>query len=139
MRKIALALASASTIIASPALARDDHSYAGVGVGVVFPGEIDYEVVDTGDVVTADPGNNWNLDLEGVIGYDFGLLRVEAEAGYKKFDIETLQAPLPVGLVDVDDGCRVVHIVPHQNRDQPSRIIALLKGALVGHQRPIAA
>jgi outer membrane protein OmpA-like peptidoglycan-associated protein len=104
MRKIALALATASTIIASPALAGDGQSYIGVEAGAVFPGDI--EVVDrtTGDETIIETGNNWNLDADVLVGHDFGKFRLEAEVGYKEFGLESF---IPAGTsvsTAIDDG-----------------------------------
>ena len=69
MRKIALALATASTIIASPALAKDDYSYVGIEAGAVFPGDIEADD-GTDDVAFIEVGNDWNIDTAYQIRYE---------------------------------------------------------------------
>ncbi|HTH28720.1 MAG TPA: outer membrane beta-barrel protein, partial [Sphingobium sp.] len=83
MRKLGLAIALASTALATPALAREGSWYVGVHGGGMI-------VEDMDTVVTGTPNSNstWNTntgwDVDGVMGYDFGMFRLEAEVGYRK-------------------------------------------------------
>jgi len=83
MRKIGLAIALASTALASPALAREDSWYVGAHAGGMI-------IEDMDTTVTGFPTSNstWNTntgyDVDGVIGYDFGMFRLEAEAAWKR-------------------------------------------------------
>ncbi len=83
MRKLALAAALATTALASPAFARDDAWYIGAhGGGMIV------EDIDTVVAGNAGSGSNWDLntgyDVDGVIGYDFGMFRLEAEVGFRR-------------------------------------------------------
>ena len=111
MRTLTLALAAAGTMLTTPALARDGQPYLGIEAGAVFPESFDYDLEGTPALVTpgdddgrpfvfAEGDNGWEGDI--LVGYDFGLARLELEGGYKRFDVETLTAlapgiPGPVG------------------------------------------
>src|ERR1044072_8818722 len=83
MRKLGLTIALASTALASPALARDGSWYVGAHGGGV-------NIEDMGTTVTGAPTSNstWNTntgyDVDGVIGYDFGMFRLETEVAWKR-------------------------------------------------------
>ena len=89
MKYLALASLAAIAIASAPAAAQDDDGlYVGVGNGLVQSGDVDFTT--TGGDVTADP--DWGWELEALVGYDLGLVRLEAEAAYKKFDLGALDA-----------------------------------------------
>lgn len=90
MRKLAIVMALASTAIASPALARDDAWYIGIEAGpsIVEDAPLSIGVVDNGGTVDHKTG----YDTDGIIGYDFGGFRLEAEVGYKKASVTALTA-----------------------------------------------
>ncbi|MCE7798639.1 outer membrane beta-barrel protein, partial [Sphingobium sufflavum] len=82
MRKLGLAMALATTALATPAMARDDSWYVGAHGGAT--------IVEDMDTVVADRRANstWNTntgyDVDGVLGYDFGMFRIEGEVAYKR-------------------------------------------------------
>ncbi|WP_022682153.1 outer membrane protein, partial [Sphingobium bisphenolivorans] len=96
MRKLALAAALATSALATPALARDDSWYIGIDSGVVLVEDQDITFTPgrgPGGVATAsttlenvDYHKGW--DGDAVIGYDFGGFRLEAEAGYKRAEVD---------------------------------------------------
>jgi outer membrane protein OmpA-like peptidoglycan-associated protein/opacity protein-like surface antigen len=93
MRKLAIAVALSTTVLAGPALARDGAWYVG--------GDFGPSIVE--DVDIALPGSqNVNLDFDyGVdgsvfVGYDFGAFRIEAEASYKQADVEEIDSTIPL-------------------------------------------
>ena len=96
MRKLAITMALASTALAGPALARDNIWYAGVEGGLMkvkdinFDAEINVNGVETDfdNSVTIDHRRGIDLDL--IAGYDFGLIRAEAEAGYKRASLDEI-------------------------------------------------
>ncbi|HMT45092.1 MAG TPA: outer membrane beta-barrel protein, partial [Chakrabartia sp.] len=91
MRKLAIVMALASTAIASPALSRDDSWYIGVdaGASIVEDGKIAISNATTGALVgTGATDNEYGYDVDGVIGYDFGGFRLEAEVGYKASNLD---------------------------------------------------
>ncbi len=89
MRKYLLA-AVAAAAISSPALARDGSPYVGIEAGIMFDADteqdltIDYfgSTYDYNDAFDIDfkPG----LDADVIVGYDFGMFRLEGELGYKR-------------------------------------------------------
>ncbi|MDN3647074.1 outer membrane beta-barrel protein [Pontixanthobacter aestiaquae] len=90
MRKLVIGLAMASTALASPALARDGQWYVEVGGGPMLIEDVDFNVNDGAGEVTADTKEGY--DFGGVVGYDFGAFRLEAEASYREGDIDNLVA-----------------------------------------------
>jgi OmpA-OmpF porin, OOP family len=89
MRKLAITLALATTAITTPALARDDSWYIGVegGASIVE----DAKIAITGATPAASGigtiNSDTGYDFDGIIGYDFGGFRLEAEVGYKAADL----------------------------------------------------
>jgi opacity protein-like surface antigen len=85
MRKIALGMATATAVIASPAVARDGAWYVGgeFGAMIVEDTDVDVGAVDNGLRLSYDYGYDGGL----FVGYDLGAFRIEAEAAYKKADL----------------------------------------------------
>ena len=94
MRKLAIAMALTSTAIASPALARDDAWYIGVEGGPSIVEDVAYDVNGLNDAITVD--HDAGYDVDGIIGYDFGGFRLEAEVGYKKAGVNSLTSTVTV-------------------------------------------
>jgi outer membrane protein OmpA-like peptidoglycan-associated protein/opacity protein-like surface antigen len=90
MRKLVIGLAMASTAIASPALARDGAWYVELDGGPMIVEDIDFDVAGVSDAVSTD--THYGYDFGGIVGYDFGFIRLEAEAGYRAADLDTLTA-----------------------------------------------
>jgi len=91
MRKLAVAMALASTaLVATPALARDKSWYVGVEGGAMIVEDIDFDIGTVGSAASVD--HNYGYDVDGVIGYDLGLFRLEAEVGYKAATIDSYQS-----------------------------------------------
>ncbi len=78
MRKLAVAVALASTALASPAMARDNSWYVGVGGGVMIVEDIDLDIGTVANAGTLD--HRTGYDFEGTVGYDFGGFRAEVES-----------------------------------------------------------
>jgi len=93
MRKLAIAMALASTALATPAMARDDAWYIGVESGVMLVEDIDLDIAGVSDVATVD--TKYGFDVDGLIGYDFGMFRAEAEVGYKHALVDEITAVAP--------------------------------------------
>ena len=95
MRKFAIVLALASTALATPALARDHGFYAGIEGGVMLVEDAGYDVRDATNATTAtnimilDFKPGYDVDLVG--GYDFGMVRAEAEIGYKHAGLDEVE------------------------------------------------
>ncbi len=116
MRKTLLLTAVAAASIATPAMARDGSGYVGLEAGVMFPKDNNADVfanftttttpvtppLPPGTVVPAGPADTtfsnmfgvdyktgYDVDLIG--GYDFGFFRLEAELGYKRAGLDSLE------------------------------------------------
>ena len=76
----------ASTALASPALARDGAWYVGVEAGPMIVEDTDFDIGQTGDVTSVD--YDYGFDAGGVVGYDFGPVRIEAEARYAEANVD---------------------------------------------------
>jgi OmpA-OmpF porin, OOP family len=82
MRKLAVTIALASTaLVTTPALARDKSWYVGVDGGAVLVEDIKFDINSVKSAGTVD--HHYGYDVDGVIGYDLGMFRLEAEVGYK--------------------------------------------------------
>ena len=109
MRKYLLA-AVAAAAITTPAIARDNSLYAGIEGGIMAPEDQDADVFldfTTTQVPAAPPGPAGPLDftfedafgvdykmgydIDAILGYDFGMFRVEGEVGYKRASLNELE------------------------------------------------
>jgi len=90
MRKLVIGMAMASTALATPAMAREDRWYieGDSGVMLVEDQNLDINGVTDGAKANYRLGN----DLGGIIGYDFGAYRLEAEVGYRTARLEEVFA-----------------------------------------------
>ncbi len=101
MRKYLLA-ASAIAVVATPAFAAADGPYVGVEGGVTFPRNTDLDVTLNQGATTTDFSNGYNVnykagyDVDLIAGYKLGLLRLEAEGGYKHARIKDLNVSTPL-------------------------------------------
>jgi opacity protein-like surface antigen len=110
MRKYMLAAAVAAAAIATPAVARDGAAYGGIEGGVLFGADTDFDVelfdgattTEYDDAISLDYKLGW--DLDGILGYDFGPVRLEGEVGWKKAKIDEVElSPAVTGdLEEVD-------------------------------------
>ncbi len=94
MRKLAIAMALASTAIASPALARDDSWYVGLEGGAMIVEDINFRLSRAGAPGAAVVNHDYGYDIDGIVGYDFGVFRLEAEVGYKRAVVESYESSL---------------------------------------------
>ena len=95
MRKMVIAIAFASTAIASPALARNDAWYIGVEGGAMLVEDIDFKLAGTSTIAVKST-DRFGYDVDGIIGYDFGSFRMEAEVGYREARVDTHSLGLPL-------------------------------------------
>src|SRR4028118_143107 len=86
MRKLAIALALSSTLLATPAFARDGAWYVGGEFGAMVVEDTDINIGGVEDPISLDPEYGYDGGL--FVGYDLGGFRVEGEVAYKKADIE---------------------------------------------------
>lgn len=78
----------ASTVLASPALARDGQWYVEAGGGPMIVEDIDFDVNAGAGTFSADLDKGY--DFGGLVGYDFGAFRLEAETSYRSADIDQI-------------------------------------------------
>ena len=85
--------------MAPPAMARDGQAYGGVSGGVLFGESLDVDVDDDFNgifdddelnLIELDTDLGW--DVDAVLGYDFGMFRLEAEAAYKWSDVDRIRS-----------------------------------------------
>ncbi len=106
MRKLAVAVALATTALSTPALARDNAWYVGLEGGAMIVEDIDFTLADTNtQVLSTDSDYGW--DVDGIVGYDFGAFRLEAEVGYRRAAAQEHQtsvalAGIPAGIYGED-------------------------------------
>ena len=93
MRKFAVAVALATTVLAGAAHARDKAWYIGLDAGAFVAETKSWDwstpagvEVDGGVRVAYEPG--W--EVGGVLGYDFGAVRSEFEVAYKDANLNTV-------------------------------------------------
>ena len=93
MRKLAIAVALSTTVLAGPALARDGAWYVGGDFGAMIVEDSDTTFtpgLGAGTTGTMNIGFEEGFDGGAFVGYDFGAFRVEAEVSYKQADVEDL-------------------------------------------------
>lgn len=97
MQKRMILAAFASAMLVSPALARDGSWYVGGHFGAAKVLDQKYDLRAAGGTaaggsrLSIDP--RYGVDGDGVIGYDFGSFRIEAEGGYKRAEVELVRMP----------------------------------------------
>jgi OmpA-OmpF porin, OOP family len=91
MRKLAITLALASTAMSMPALARDDAWYIGVegGASIVEDATLAIKNANGTAAGVGAVNHDTGYDVDGIIGYDFGGFRLEAEVGYKEAGVSS--------------------------------------------------
>lgn len=87
MRALFITLAFSSTLLATPALARDGAFYVGGEFGVMAVDDLDIDVGATDNALTINHDHGFDGGI--VIGYDFGSFRLEAEAAYKSASLDS--------------------------------------------------
>lgn len=92
MRKLAVTLALASTALSTPALARDDAWYVGVEGGAMIVEDISFDIGASTAAGTVD--HNYGWDVGGVIGYDLGAFRIEADVSYRRATVDAFRSTL---------------------------------------------
>src|SRR5438270_7247417 len=102
MRKLIIAAALVSTVAATPAFAGDGAAYVGIDAGVIKPNRLNLTFRNSATNIPNGErlGHKHGYDVDGVIGYDFGLFRLEGELGYKHARLkDAALAPGAIGAV----------------------------------------
>ena len=109
MRKLAIAVALASTALATPAVAKDHSVYVGLEGGVMWVEDSPFRITDnrTNPEFTID--HKTGYDIDAIAGYDFGAIRVEAEVGYKHAGIDAVNSVTTV--YDADGSANVLSLM----------------------------
>ncbi|WP_293881410.1 OmpA family protein [Sphingomonas sp.] len=94
MRKLAILAVLASTAMATPALARNNSWYIGVEGGAMIVEKLDIDIGALNNAATARQKAGY--DVDGIIGYDFGAFRLEAEAGYRQSRLRSFSSQTTV-------------------------------------------
>ena len=88
--KFKLLTAAALLLVPGSAMARDGLPYFGIEGGVMKPKNIDLDyqlrTLSVADGIELEHKTGFDADL--IVGYDFGLIRAEAELGWKRASIE---------------------------------------------------
>jgi len=100
MRKLAIVVALSSTVLATPALARDGAWYVGGDFGGLIVEDLHF---DSGLNPTIPSGNgnsqvainhDYGFDSALFVGYDLGAFRIEAEVAYKRSRVEDIETSI---------------------------------------------
>ncbi len=109
MRKYLLAATAAAAVVSTPAMARDGSVYVGIEGGILFPKDNDADAfadftttqVPTTPLAAAPADTTYQdifgvdykrgYDVDAIIGYDFGIFRLEGEIGYKKSKVDKFE------------------------------------------------
>ena len=101
MRKLAIAMALSSTLLATPAFARDGAMYIGGEFGAMIVEDMNVDIGAVENAITIN--HEYGYDGGIFVGYDFGAFRLEGEVAYKKADLDdyktTIRLPLEGGAV----------------------------------------
>src|SRR5689334_14655975 len=84
MRKLAIVVALASTVLATPAVARDHAPYVGIEGGVMWNEGSRFAITDNVLNPVVYVRHKSGYDVDAIAGYDLGHLRAEAEVAYKR-------------------------------------------------------
>ena len=93
MRKLAIAVTLATTILGTPAVARDGAPYIGIEGGGLIVEDTDFDYEDesgsTTNAITVDHSVGYDVDLIG--GFDLGAVRLEAELAHKRAGVNGMR------------------------------------------------
>jgi outer membrane protein OmpA-like peptidoglycan-associated protein/opacity protein-like surface antigen len=92
MRKLAIAMALSTILLAAPTFARDGEIYIGGEFGAMSVDNIDIDFGAAEDAVTID--HEYGFDGGVFIGYDLGAFRLEAEAAYRKARLDSYETSI---------------------------------------------
>src|SRR3954452_9368139 len=96
MRKLAIVVALSSTVLATPALARNRAWYVGGDFGGMIVEDVDFDFGLTPTIPSAAGAQlalNHDYGFDGAlfVGYDLGAFRIEAEVAYKRARVDDIE------------------------------------------------
>jgi len=92
MRKLAIAVALSSTVLSTPAFARDGAFYVGADFGPMIVEDVEFDVAGRNNAIIAN--HRYGFDGSAFVGYDLGAFRLEAEVGYKRARLDTIESTI---------------------------------------------
>jgi OOP family OmpA-OmpF porin len=101
MRKLAIVVALSSTVLATPALARNGAWYVGGDFGAMIVEDVDFNF-GTGPTIPSSANSqialNHDYGYDGAlfVGYDLGAFRIEAEVAYKRARVDDIESSVRV-------------------------------------------
>ena len=95
MRKLAIVVALSSTVLATPALARNNAWYVGGDFGAMIVEDIPFDfgagpIIPTG-TSQVEIDHEYGYDGALFVGYDLGAFRLEAEVSYRTAQLDQLE------------------------------------------------
>jgi OOP family OmpA-OmpF porin len=100
MRKLAIVVALSSTVLATPALARDGAWYVGGDFGATIVEDVHYDfglnptIPSSSGSAQIAVNHEYGFDAALFVGYDLGAFRVEAEVAYKRARIDDVETAI---------------------------------------------
>ena len=131
-----LLAASAVAAFATPAYAAANGPYVGIEGGATFPNSTDLDVVVNHGTTTTTYDNGFNAkyktgyDVDAILGYKFGLFRLEGEAGYKRAKVKSLGVSTPL-ITDVGTAAGVATTADDFSVGNHIGIKSLMANALI--------
>ena len=133
MRKYAVALALATTALASPALAKDGAWYIGVDAGGMLVEDSKFDIRNAAGTATTDSAirlnHEYGYDVSGNVGYDFGPIRAEFEVGYKDANLDSIDYSGVVPIRGFNGPSRVYPAQNYGAADGNSRVLSFMTNA----------
>ena len=94
MRKLAIAMALSSTVLATPAIARDGAGYIGGELGAMIVEDVDIDIDEGDEMISLD--HDYGYDAALFAGYDLGMFRVEVELAQKVADVDRFETTFDI-------------------------------------------
>src|SRR5436853_7125525 len=101
MRKLAIVVALSSTVLATPALARNGAWYVGGDFGGMIVEDVQFDfglqpTVPSSNTSQIVLNHDYGFDGAMFVGYDLGAFRIEAEVAYKRANVSDIEASVCV-------------------------------------------
>jgi opacity protein-like surface antigen len=135
MRNLAVALALATTALAGPAFAKDGAFYVGVDAGGMLVEDTKFDIrnaagtTKTGNAVSLD--HEYGYDVDGVVGYDFGMFRTEFEVAYKDANLDSVGVNSSVPIAGFSGAVTNQATGNYRAADGNSRVLSFMANAMV--------